>query len=169
MLHYFSRPGELGRRRGTTTPGMKTSGVISLSLSREGDGGDAFFADTELSKQLAALSIIPAVALQGSHDPTLPPRHQLENIHKSRLTSELTVVVGAGGVLLVGAERRAGGGAGAEAGVAQGRAHLAGLAAVVDGPLNVQGRGQRGALLGLGKRSRVSFGSIQTFRAAAFL
>lgn len=68
---------------------------------------------------------------------------------KSQLTGELTVVVGAGGVLLVGAERRAGGGAGAEAGVAQGRAHLAGLAAVVDRPLDVQGRGQRGALLGL--------------------
>lgn len=68
------------------------------------------------------------------------------------LTCELTVVVGAGRVLLVGAERRAGRGAGAEAGVAQGRAHLAGLTAVVDRPLDVQGRGQRGALLGLDTR-----------------
>lgn len=38
----------------------------------------------------------------------------------SWLTRELTVVVGASGILLVWAERRAGGGAGAEAGVAQG-------------------------------------------------
>lgn len=67
-------------------------------------------------------------------------------------TCELTVVVGARRVLLVGAERRAGRGAGAEAGVAQGRAHLAGLTAVVDRPLNVQGRRQRGALLGLDAR-----------------
>lgn len=72
-----------------------------------------------------------------------------------QLTSELAVVVGASGVLLVRAERRAGGGAGAEAGVAQGRAHLAGLAAVVDWPLNIQRGGQRGALFGLGNRIKL--------------
>lgn len=66
-----------------------------------------------------------------------------------QLTCELTVVVGAGRVLLVGAERRAGRWAGAEAGVAQGRADLAGLAAVVHRPLDVQGGRQGGALLGL--------------------
>lgn len=69
-----------------------------------------------------------------------------------QLTCELTVVVGAGRVLLVGAERRAGGRAGAEAGVAQGRADLAGLAAVVHRPLDVQGGRQGGALLGLHPR-----------------
>lgn len=66
-----------------------------------------------------------------------------------QVTCELAVVVGAGRVLLVGADGRAGRRAGAEAGVAQGRADLAGLAAVVHRPLDVQGGGQRGALLGL--------------------
>lgn len=59
--------------------------------------------------------------------------------HLMVLTCELTVVVGTCRVLLVGAERRAGGGTGAEAGVAEGRAHLAGLTAVVDRPLDIQG------------------------------
>lgn len=79
----------------------------------------------------------------------------------SWLTGEPTVVVGAGRVLLVRAERRAGGGAGAEAGVAQGRAHFTGVAAVVDWPLNIQGRRQRGALLGLGKEKS---GLVLVFR-----
>lgn len=70
------------------------------------------------------------------------------------LTCELAVVVGAGRVLLVGAERGAGGGAGAEAGVSQRGAHFAGLAAVGDRPLHVQGRRQRGALLGLDTRQK---------------
>lgn len=73
-------------------------------------------------------------------------------MHFVGLTVELAVVVGARRVFLVGAEGRAGGGARAEAGVAQGRAHLTGLTAVVDRPLDVQGRGQRGALLGLDAR-----------------
>lgn len=68
------------------------------------------------------------------------------------LTCELTVVVGACRVLLVGTEGRACRGAGAEAGVAERRAHFTGLAAVVDRPLNVQGRGQRCTLLGLDTR-----------------
>lgn len=67
----------------------------------------------------------------------------------SSLTCELTVVVGACRVLLVGAERRAGGGASAEAGVAQGGTHLAGLTAVIDWPLGVQVRRQRCALFWL--------------------
>ena len=50
----------------------------------------------------------------------------------------MTVVVGARRVFLVGAERRAGGGTGAEAGVAEGGAHLTGLTAVVDRPLDIQ-------------------------------
>lgn len=66
-----------------------------------------------------------------------------------QVTCKLAVVVGAGRVLLVGADGRAGRRAGAEAGVAQGRADLAGLAAVVHRPLDVQGGRQRGALLGL--------------------
>lgn len=53
------------------------------------------------------------------------------------LTCEVTVVVGASRVLLVRAERWAGRGAGAEAGVAQGRAHLTGLTAVIDRPLDI--------------------------------
>lgn len=69
-----------------------------------------------------------------------------------QVTCELAVVVGAGRVLLVGADWRAGRRAGAEAGVAQGRADLAGLAAVVHRPLDVQGGRQRGALLGLQRR-----------------
>lgn len=67
----------------------------------------------------------------------------------SRVTCKLAVVVGACRVLLVGAEGRAGRGACAEAGVAKGRAHLTGLTAVVDRPLDVQGGGQGRALLGL--------------------
>lgn len=77
----------------------------------------------------------------------------ISRFHDPRaFTCELTVVVGACRVLLVGAERRAGGRTGAKAGVAQGRAHLAGLTAVVDWPLDVQGGGERGALLGLDAR-----------------
>lgn len=79
-----------------------------------------------------------------SNSPILP--------HFKSLTCELTVVVGACRVLLVGAEGRAGRGASAEAGVAEGRAHLTGLTAVVDRPLDIQGRGQRGTLLGLDAR-----------------
>lgn len=78
--------------------------------------------------------------------------HRSPALHTENLTCELTVVVGACRVLLVGAERRAGRWAGAEAGVAQGRAHFAGLAAVVHWPLDIQGRRQRGALLGLDTR-----------------
>lgn len=151
MLHYFfGGPGESGRRRGTRTPGMKRA-----ALYRSVKGGEAFHRHRTFRTRscfVRSRCCRPA----GDHvTPTLPPARRLEKkrSRKSRLTSELTVVVGAGGVLLVGAERRAGGGAGAEAGVAQGRAHLAGLAAVVDWPLDVQGRGQGGALLGLGKRN----------------
>lgn len=66
-----------------------------------------------------------------------------------QFTCELAVVVGAGGVLLVGADGRAGRRTGAEACVAEGRADLAGLTAVVHRPLDVQGGRQRGALLRL--------------------
>lgn len=73
-----------------------------------------------------------------------------------QFTCELAVVVGAGRVLLVGADGRAGRWASAEAGVAEGRADLAGLAAVVHRPLDIQGGRQGGALLRLhGQKKRV--------------
>lgn len=78
-------------------------------------------------------------------------------------TCELTVVVGACRVLLVWTEGRTGRGAGAEAGVAEGRAHLTGLAAVVDWPLDVEGGGQRGALLRL-RQDRRTRGSRLLFK-----
>lgn len=87
--------------------------------------------------------------LTGRQHLTLTDLWSWSHVRFMSLTGELTVVVRACRVFLVRTEGRAGGGAGAEAGVAQGRAHLTGLTAVVDRPLDVQGWGQRGALLGL--------------------
>lgn len=68
-----------------------------------------------------------------------PPAGGLTVKRVVSLTCEVAVVVGACRVLLVRTERWAGRGAGAEAGVAQRGAHLAGLTAVVHRPLDVQG------------------------------
>ena len=96
------------------------------------------------------------VPQQGQHSLTQLAESCPLNVNRSPMflpaswvTCELTVVVGACRVLLVGAEWGAGRGACAEAGVTQGWAHFARLTAVVDWPLDVQGRRKRGTLLGL--------------------